>query len=403
MLGAVRPAANADLLAAALAVALEPDEVLAEDDEVLDHAPGNVGHDLPQRGIGRGRHGLVGDLPVDGAVGVGQEDQAIAEVRHHILLSLLALGDRLRRPGRIGEIDQLDVGGREVAGLDHQEAVGQRQPQRDGKALRHLLMDELVVGRSGCRADGERPSAPTCWDRDPRRTAIGRPSTTPRRRAPRGSYRRGPPGREVADLERVALRAVRVDRVGKEIVVRADGRFRHREGAPAARQRVLVEQDLLGPALARPPAVQLALRADLVAGIVLPRPPRLRHRLVAPADARPHLRHQAALERPVGGQHGAGVWPLRLEMLADRLLQRLGRSAAPPPASRSAATHSRPCGRCRGAPTSPACAPPPAAAAAPRPQACCGSRLARAPMRRQRVYARTAGHDSAARRDLTSP
>ena len=129
VLGAVRPAANADLLAAALAVALEPDEVLAEDDEILDHAPGNVRNDLPQWRIGRSRHWLVGDLPVDGTVRIGEEDQTIAEVGDHILLSLPALGDGLRRPGRIGEIDQLDVGGREIAGLDHQEAVGQRQPQ----------------------------------------------------------------------------------------------------------------------------------------------------------------------------------------------------------------------------------------------------------------------------------
>ena len=70
--------------------------------------------------------------------------------------------------------------------------------------------------------------------------------------------------------------------------------------------------------------MQLALRAGLVAGIVLPRPPRLRHRLVAPADAGSHFRDQATLERPVGGEHGAGIEPLCLEMLADRLLERLG-------------------------------------------------------------------------------
>ena len=147
VLSTVRPAPNADLLAAALAVALEPDEMLAEDDEILDHPPGKMGDDLPQRKIDRGRQGFVGDFPIDGAIGVGEEDQAIAQVRDHMLLSRLALGDGPRRPGGIGKIDQPDVRGREIAGLDYQEAVGERDPHRGGEPQRFLLIDELVLGR----------------------------------------------------------------------------------------------------------------------------------------------------------------------------------------------------------------------------------------------------------------
>jgi hypothetical protein len=215
------------LLAAPLAVALEPDEVLPEDDEILDHAPGNVRNDLPQRSIGRGGNGLVGDLPVGGAIRIGKEDQAIAEVRHHILLPRLALGDRLRRAGRIGEIDQLDVGGREVAGLDHQETVGKRKPQRDGEALRHLLIDELVLGRRGPEPMAEDLLPPLAGIA----THVEQPLAVLRPHRPAAHLGDGIgkilPGRQVANLERVALGAIRVDRVGQELVVRADGRFRH--------------------------------------------------------------------------------------------------------------------------------------------------------------------------------
>ena len=163
--------------------------------------------------------------------------------------------------------------GREVAGLDHQEAVGERDPHRGGEPQRFLLIDELVLGG--------RSAEPMAKDLLPPLARIAphieQPSAV--RRPHRAAAHLGDrickvlTGRQVADLERVVLRTVRVDRVGKELVVRADGRFRHREGSPAARQRVLVEQDLLGPAVARPPTVQLALRAELVASVVFPRPP----------------------------------------------------------------------------------------------------------------------------------
>ena len=323
MLGAVRPAPHEDALAAPLAVALAPDEVIAIGDHVLDHAAGAMGHDLAQRRAWRLRHQLLDNLPICGAVRVGEDDQTLADVGRRILLATPAFGDRLQRPGGRVEIQNPDVAGREVAALEQQEPIGKGHPQRDGEALLALLEDQMVLGGRRAEPMAEHFLSPLhrVSPNVEQPMAVARPDG--------GAAHLGDfvgevaPGGEIANPQHVALRAVLVDRVGQQLVVGADDDLGNREVAASACQGVLVEQDLLRPAAARLTAMHPALRAIGIACVVLPRPPPLRDRPVALAETSPHLRHQAALERTIGRKHGAGVGALGVEMGADRVLQNL--------------------------------------------------------------------------------
>ena len=63
--------------------------------------------------------GAVDDLEVDGAVGVGEDEQLVAAVGDRILHAFLARRDQPRRRVGIGEIDQPLLGGFVVAAGDH--------------------------------------------------------------------------------------------------------------------------------------------------------------------------------------------------------------------------------------------------------------------------------------------
>jgi hypothetical protein len=107
-------------------------------------------------------------------------------------------------------------------------------------------------------------------------------------------------------------------------VTGAHGDLGDGEGAAAARQHVLVEHGVLRTAAARAAQMHSALLAGLVARVILPRAPSLRHALVVAADAGPHLPDQAALERAVGSEYRLGVAALRLQVLANLGLQNIG-------------------------------------------------------------------------------
>ena len=63
------------------------------------------------------------DLEVDGAVGIGEDEQLVAAVGERILHAFLARRDQARRRFGIGEIDQPLLGGFVVAAGDDAEAA----------------------------------------------------------------------------------------------------------------------------------------------------------------------------------------------------------------------------------------------------------------------------------------
>src|SRR5215471_471381 len=224
----------------------------------------------------------------------------------------------------MSKVEHPHVGCREVGGFDQQEAVRKGHLQRDGVAQPVLLVDELVLlgGRPELvaidlftqlhrvSADIEQP------------LAVTRPDDV----TAYFSNRVGEvaSGRQVANPDDIALRAVLVYRVGNKAMVGADEDTRDGEGQAPPGQDVLVKQHLLGATTARPPAMHAALRAEGIACEILPGPPRLGHRLIAAAEPPTHLGSELMLERTVGGQHSARVGIFCVEVGADTRLQGRG-------------------------------------------------------------------------------
>jgi hypothetical protein len=188
--------------------------VLAIDDDILDYAPCNVRHDLAQGLAWRGRQRPLADLPIDRPVRIGDDDQPVAEVGGRVLEAGLALGNGARQLGRPGEVNQFKIRGGEVSRLDDEEPVGEADAQRDGEALLHLFVDELVVG---CRR-AELVAIDFLAPLGGIAAHVEQPLTVER---PHGAAThlgdlvgKVLARRQVADLQRVALRAVRVEGVG---------------------------------------------------------------------------------------------------------------------------------------------------------------------------------------------
>ena len=99
----------------------------------------------PVRALGRGeRRG--NDLEVDGAVGIGEDEQLVAAVGERILHAVLARRDQARRRLGIGEIDQPLLGGLVIAAGDHAEAAAGALMQMGEPAGILFLVDQHVVG-----------------------------------------------------------------------------------------------------------------------------------------------------------------------------------------------------------------------------------------------------------------
>ena len=89
--------------------------------------------------------GAVNDLEVDGAVGIGEDEQFIAAVGERILHAFLARRDQPRRRIGIGEVDQPLLRGFMVAAGDHAEAAGRALMQMGEPAGILFLIDQRVV------------------------------------------------------------------------------------------------------------------------------------------------------------------------------------------------------------------------------------------------------------------
>ena len=92
------------------------------------------------------------DLEVDGAVGIGENEQLVAAVGDRILHADLARRDQARRRIGIGKIDQPLLGGFVVAAGDHAEAAAGAFMDMGEPAGILLLIDQDVVGLRGAEA-----------------------------------------------------------------------------------------------------------------------------------------------------------------------------------------------------------------------------------------------------------
>ena len=112
----------------------------------------------PVGALGRGeRRG--DDLEVDGAIGIGENEQLVAAVGERILHAFLARRDQARRRVGIGQIDQPLLGGFVVAAGDHAEAAGGALMQMGEPAGILLFIDQRRRPPASCRADAARPAS----------------------------------------------------------------------------------------------------------------------------------------------------------------------------------------------------------------------------------------------------
>ena len=99
------------------------------------------------------------DLEVDGAVGVGEDEEFVAAVGDRILHAFLARRDEARRRFGIGQIDQALLGGFVVAAGDHAKAAAGALVQMGEPAGVLFFIDQDVVRLRRCRGDGARPAS----------------------------------------------------------------------------------------------------------------------------------------------------------------------------------------------------------------------------------------------------
>ncbi len=99
------------------------------------------------------------DLEVDGAVGIGEDEQFVAAVGDRILHAALAACDQARRRVGIGKIDQALLGGFVVAAGDHAKpAAGAFMDMREPAGIL-FLVNQDIVRSAVSRGDGARPAS----------------------------------------------------------------------------------------------------------------------------------------------------------------------------------------------------------------------------------------------------
>ena len=92
------------------------------------------------------------DLEIDGAVGIGEDEQLVAAVGERILHAALALCDEARRRVGMGKIDQPLLRGFVVAARDHAEAAAGTFMEMGEPAGILFLIDQHIVGLLGAEA-----------------------------------------------------------------------------------------------------------------------------------------------------------------------------------------------------------------------------------------------------------
>ncbi len=301
-------------------LALVDHVVPGEDLDVLQHHVVAVGQDLaPARGRRIAHRG--GHQPeVAPAASVGADVEHVAvrppSVLHLVLVVLLAGRDETPRAVRIGGRAHARLGAGEAARGQEEEGEAPRAGHVDTEERVHLLEEQ--IGRRGAQAVPVEPVRPLglVFGDVEEGPAVG----GPRHRAHLvDPIRQQGAGVQVLDVERVLPEAGDVGGVGEAPAVVAHRRRADREERMADRERVQIEDHLLGRVeTARLAAVDRVLLAGLGARVVEEAALPIGNGLIVLLDARQHLRVEALLERRRGGHDQVGVRVLRGEVLGDR-------------------------------------------------------------------------------------
>ena len=277
----------------------------------------------PVRAIGRGeRRGH--DLEVDGAVGIGENEQLIAAVVDRILHAFLARRDQARRRLGIGKIDQALLGGFVVAAGDHAEAAAGAFMQMGEPAGILFLVDQNIVRLLGAEAmppDLHRTVVIVELDVEeafavdaPHHAAVGLLDQVVVVLA----------GRPVAHPDREIFRALDVGAPGLEPVVGRMPRAAELEIFLVGGEFVAVEDDLGRAAVARHAAEQFMLAAlaefaEIGVGAI-----RRGHAGIVFLDPAAHLRDQGLLQAGGVAEQAIGVAVLGFEIFADIAIEDRG-------------------------------------------------------------------------------
>ena len=264
------------------------------------------------------------DLEVDGAVGIGENEQLVAAIGDRILHAFLARRDQTRLRRGIGEIDQPLLRGFVVAAGDHAETPAGAFVDMGEPAGVLLLIDQQIVRLR--RAEAMTPDLHRAMVvvelhveegfgiRSPHHLAVGFLDEVVMIRAV------GP----VAHADREIFRALDIGAPGDQLVVRRMPAAAELEIVVPGRKLVAVEHDLDLAAVARHAAEHFVLAAlaefsEIGEGTV-----RRRHAGIILLDPPAHFRDQRLLQGGGVAEQAFGVAVLGLEIVPDIRIQQRG-------------------------------------------------------------------------------
>jgi hypothetical protein len=304
-----------------------PDQPVGEHRERQDVDAGPVRNEIaPMRPAGA-RERRDRDLEILGAVGVGVDEQHRLAAIGGMMIDIVeqrSLARRHQHGQRVGgaQIDQAGFRCLVVVGRDLGEMSRLQFRDRDEVAWIGRLVDEHVVGRGSAEAMAKHA-----------RRAVLRvePHVVERRRI-RGPHRGArhvghqirqvDTGGEIAHTGGVELGPGLIGRPHQETMVGRVSDAAELEEGLAGRERVAVEQHLVGAAAAGRAAEQRMLSALAVAAKIGIGPVRRRDRGVILLDPPLHLGEQRVLQRAGAGHHRLGMGVLGLEICADAGIER---------------------------------------------------------------------------------
>ena len=270
----------------------------------------------PVGAFGRGQR-RGDDLEVDGAVGIGEDEQFVAAVGHRILHAGLARRDQARLCRVIGKIDQPLLRGFVVAAGDHAEpAAGAFLDMGEPAGILFLVDQDVVRLR---RAEAMAPDLHRAMIvvelyveegfgiRGPHHAAVGFLDQI-------GAVLAVGP---VAHSNRKIFRAFDVRAPGLQPVIRRMPRAAELEVFMIGRELVAVEDDLDIAAVARHAAEQFVLAAFAEFAHIGERPVRRRHAGIVFLDAAAHFRNQRLLQAGGVAEQAFGVVVLGFEIASD--------------------------------------------------------------------------------------
>ena len=256
------------------------------------------------------------DAVVLGAAGVGQDDELSIVVIDRIVVLRLARRDQAGRGRGIGGVDQADLGSLVVMDAKQEQApvLGHVEPQEIARIV--LLLDDCVSVFRAHYVPQHAAGAVLVVEPDVKQGA-----------AVRGPLQRAvgvddPRIDEFAGggldyVHRVEFRALGIDGIGDQAMVRAVGDAGQAEIGMRLGERVAVEQHMFLAAIARLPAKERMLTADDEASVISEGPIGRGNADIVLLDAALHLGEELRLKRLGVGHDRVGVGILGFEIASD--------------------------------------------------------------------------------------